>query len=188
MKKIIHVLIDDFIISHTELLIKIIWGDFWKLRSVLEEGGKRNVAFKKKIYFSYLERYGAWIGIGAKFDDIPTFPHGLSGVFISNQARIGKNVVIMHQVTIGSNTTIGSKHNGSPTIENGVFIGAGAKIIGKITVGENSRIGANAVVVKDTPPNSVTVFKNIESIVKTEPLDNRWIEMTKNGMVLTNKD
>lgn len=182
MKQFIKYLIEDFIKTHADLLIKVIWGDFWKLRSVIEKGGKRKVAFKKIIYFSYLEKYGAWIGIGAKFDDIPTFPHGLSGIFISNQAHIGKNVVIMHQVTIGSNTTIGSKHNGSPTIENGVFIGAGAKIIGKITVGENSRIGANAVVVKDTPPNSVTILRNIESIIKKTELDNRWVNMFANGI------
>ena len=36
-------------------------------------------------------------------------------------------------------------------------IGAGAKVLGPITIGNDSRIGANAVVVKDVPPNSVVV-------------------------------
>ena len=80
----------------------------------------------------------------------------------------------MQQVTIGSNTTKGSKRNGSPLIEDDVFIGAGAKIIGNVRVGHNSRIGANCVVVKDVPPNSVVVLKNVEIITKSETLDNTW--------------
>jgi len=44
-----------------------------------------------------------------------------------------------------------------PTIGNRVTIGAGAKILGDITIGDDSRIGANAVVVKNVPPNSVVV-------------------------------
>jgi serine O-acetyltransferase len=36
-------------------------------------------------------------------------------------------------------------------------IGAGAKVLGAITIGEDSRIGANAVVVRNVPPNSVVV-------------------------------
>lgn len=35
--------------------------------------------------------------------------------------------------------------------------GAGAVLLGKITIGENSIIGANAVVLKDVPPNSVAI-------------------------------
>jgi serine O-acetyltransferase len=38
-----------------------------------------------------------------------------------------------------------------------VVIGAGAKVLGNIAVGDNSYIGANAVVIKDVPPNSTVV-------------------------------
>jgi serine O-acetyltransferase len=34
---------------------------------------------------------------------------------------------------------------------------AGAKMIGKVTIGENSKVGANAVVVKNVPPNATVV-------------------------------
>jgi serine O-acetyltransferase len=38
-----------------------------------------------------------------------------------------------------------------------VRIMAGAKVIGNITIGNNSTVGANAVVVKDVPPNCTVV-------------------------------
>ena len=36
-------------------------------------------------------------------------------------------------------------------------MGTGAKVLGNITIGDNSYIGANAVVIKDVPPNSTVV-------------------------------
>jgi len=36
-------------------------------------------------------------------------------------------------------------------------VGAGAKILGDIKVGDNVVIGANAVVIRDVPPDSVAV-------------------------------
>ena len=113
--------------------------------------------------------------MGASFEEAPTMPHGFSGIFISNQAKIGKRVVILQQVTIGSNTIAGSRHFGSPTIEDDVFIGAGAKIIGKITIGHNSRIGAGVTVVEDVPPNSVVVSAPIRIITKEKLLNNQWV-------------
>ena len=37
------------------------------------------------------------------------------------------------------------------------MIRAGAKVYGNITIGDNVQIGANAVVMKDVPPNSTVV-------------------------------
>ena len=80
--------------------------------------------------------------------------HGM-GVVIGETAEVGADVTLYHGVTLGGV----SLHHGKrhPTIEDGVVIGAGAKVLGAITVGKNSRIGANAVVVKDVPPDSVVV-------------------------------
>ena len=69
----------------------------------------------------------------------------------------------------------GSKGYGAPTLEDNIYIGCGAKIIGNVHIGHNARIGANAVVVKDVPANSVTVLRNVDTIVKNEELDNIWI-------------
>ncbi len=127
------------------------------------------------LYKLYWQSYGSFVGLGAEFEDVPIFPHGPIGLFVSNSAHIGKNCVIFQQVTIGSNMIKGSKGQGAPILEDNVYIGCGAKIIGNVHVGHNARIGANAVVVKDVPANSVTVLRNVETIVKDQELDNTWI-------------
>jgi len=80
--------------------------------------------------------------------------HGM-GVVIGETSLVGNNVTLYHGVTLGGvSTEKGKRH---PTIEDNVVVGAGAKILGAIHIGTGSRIGANAVVVKDVPPNSVVV-------------------------------
>lgn len=89
-------------------------------------------------------------------------PHGGLGIIIHENAIIGDNVTIFQQVTIGRRNST----NLAPTIMNNVFIGAGAKILGPVIIGENSKIGANAVVIKDIPPNSTAVGVPAKLIVK----------------------
>lgn len=113
--------------------------------------------------------------LSAKVESMPTFPHGINGIFISAGAVIGKDCVIFHQVTIGSNTLSDSKGQGAPVIGNNVYIGAGAKIIGNVVVGNNVRIGANCVVTKDVPDNTTVVSAPVRYISKTEPMDNRFV-------------
>ncbi len=125
-------------------------------------------------YHRLLNRYNSSIPFSVTFDDIPTFPHGVYGVFISMGARIGKNCVILHQVTIGSNTLKDSKHFGAPTLGDNVYVGAGAKIIGGISIGNNVRIGANCSVAENIPDNS-TVVATSRIILHVEPRDNKFI-------------
>jgi serine O-acetyltransferase len=97
---------------------------------------------------------GIEIHPGARICSSFFIDHGM-GVVIGETAEIGCNVTMYHGVTLGGvSLEKGKRH---PTIKDNVVIGAGAKILGAITVGENSRIGANAVVVKDVPPDSVVV-------------------------------
>jgi serine O-acetyltransferase len=91
---------------------------------------------------------GATIGRGLFID------HGM-GVVIGETAEIGPNVTLYHGVTLGGTSWKRGKRH--PTIEENVVVGAGAKILGPITIGARTRIGANAVVVKDVPPDSVVV-------------------------------
>jgi serine O-acetyltransferase len=89
------------------------------------------------------------------------------GVVIGETAEVGRNVTIYHGVTLGGvSNQKGKRH---PTIQDGVVIGAGAKVLGAIIVGECSRIGANAVVVKDVPPNSVVVGVPGQIVVRSKP-------------------
>lgn len=76
--------------------------------------------------------------------------HGIATIIAAKS--IGANCWINQQVTIGFSTT-----NDRPTIGDNVMINAGAKVIGNVTVGNNSKIGANAVVVKDVPPDVTVV-------------------------------
>jgi serine O-acetyltransferase len=117
---------------------------------------------------------GSFIGIGASFSDIPCFPHGFFGIHISRGAVIGTGCVIFHEVTIGSNTLLASKSQGSPTIGNNVYIGAGAKIIGNVRIGNNVRIGANCVVTSDIPDNSTVVMGKPRVIMHSELRDNTF--------------
>lgn len=152
-------------------IIVALHGDFWKYRHALTS---RPHSSKPKLYTAYLDRFNAYIGINAQFAGVPVFPHGLSGIFISNSAKIGKDVIIYHHVTIGSNNVRGSKGYGAPVIEDGVLIGAGAKIIGNVTVGKNSRIGAGCVVTRSIPPNSVVVMPQTR-VIEKENLSNYFI-------------
>jgi serine O-acetyltransferase len=103
---------------------------------------------------------GAKIGPGFFID------HGM-GVVIGETTEIGKNVTIYHGVTLGGvSLEKGKRH---PTLEDNVVVGAGAKILGAIVIGESSRIGANAVVVKQIPPNSVVVGVPGQIVARSHP-------------------
>ncbi len=92
--------------------------------------------------------------------------HGM-GVVIGETAEVGENVTLYHGVTLGGTSLNKGKRH--PTLGNNVTVGAGAKVLGAITIGENSRIGANAVVVKDVPPNSVVVGVPGQIVEKSKP-------------------
>jgi len=91
---------------------------------------------------------GVRIGRGLFID------HGM-GVIVGETTIIGENVTLYQGVTLGgTGKEKGKRH---PTIGNDVVIGAGAKVLGNISIGDNSYVGANAVVIKDVPPNSTVV-------------------------------
>jgi serine O-acetyltransferase len=72
--------------------------------------------------------------------------HGL-GTVIGKGSRIGERALICQGVTTGARPVIGDD----------VFLWAGAKVFGKITIGDRVEIGANAVVIRDVPPDSIAV-------------------------------
>lgn len=97
---------------------------------------------------------GIEIHPGARIGRRLFIDHGM-GVVIGETAEVGDDVLIYHGVTLGgTGKEKGKRH---PTIGNNVVIGAGAKVTGSFKVGDNSKIGANAVVVREVPPNSTVV-------------------------------
>jgi serine O-acetyltransferase len=94
--------------------------------------------------------------IGLALPQTVFLPHPM-GIVIHDAVRIGENVVIGHQVTIGGRDLIASV---GPHIEDGVYIGAGAKILGAVRIGRGATVGANTVVTKDVPAGAIVVGAN----------------------------
>lgn len=148
----------------------MIWKHFMKNKNSSSKILRKYHSFMLRFLLDYK---GSYIGYSAKFSNKPVFPHGIRGIFISGSAVIGRNCVIFHHVTIGSNTLPDSKGKGAPILGDNVYIGAGAKIIGNVRIGDNVRIGANCVVTQDVPDNAVVVL-NKPTILQREELDNRY--------------
>lgn len=166
VKAVIFALLHPFL----RVYIKLRFGDYWALKEHLQA---RPSPLLRQAYEKYFMGYGSYVGVDSKIAGRPYFPHGCVGVFISNDAVIGRDAVIFQQVTIGSNTLPDSKRPGSPVIGDGVYLGAGAKVIGGITVGDCCRVGANAVVVRDLLPHSVAVCAPTQ-IIQKAGLDNTF--------------
>ena len=103
---------------------------------------------------------GAVLGPGLFID------HAM-GVVIGETAEVGADVTMYHGATLGGTSLKRGKRH--PTLGDRVTVGAGAKILGNVTIGHDSRIGANAVVVKDVPPNSVVVGVPGQVIARSRP-------------------
>lgn len=132
---------------------------YWRFRAIAVDPTNKLPKILRLFCLYYVKRCdafcnastGAHLGYGTVFKDRPVFPHGLYGVIISHNAKIGSGCTIFHQVTIGDTA------KGAPVIGDNVYIGAGAKIVGPVHVGNNVRIGANCVIVHDVPDNSLVV-------------------------------
>ncbi|MBU1727156.1 MAG: serine O-acetyltransferase [Candidatus Omnitrophica bacterium] len=120
-----------------------------------------HILYQVRLFFvarfiSQLARFATGIEIhpGAKIGKRFFIDHGM-GVVVGETSIIGDDVLLYQGVTLGgTGVEQGKRH---PTIGNNVVIGTGAKVLGNITIGDNSYVGANAVVIKDVPPNSTVV-------------------------------
>ena len=143
---------------------------YWKRRSIVVDKNNKKSTLIKMFYLMYCKRaearnaasMGTAINEGAYFAEQPDLPHGITGIFVSHSAVIGKNCTILQNVTIGS-----SKKK-APIIGDNCIIGAGAVIIGGIRIGNNCNIGANCTVFKDVPDNTTVVCAPPRYITKEE--------------------
>ena len=99
-----------------------------------------------------------WTGIeihpGARIGRRFVIDHGM-GIVIGETAEVGDDCLIYHGVTLGgTGKDQGKRH---PTLGNNVMVSAGAKVLGPFKVGDNSRIAANAVVLREIPPDATAV-------------------------------
>lgn len=106
-----------------------------------------------------------------------------TSAFVSRFSDVGEGTVIMPQVCINAEVSIGHhciintactiEHEcviedfvhispkaslaGNVTVKKGAHVGLGANIIQGVTIGENALIGAGAVILRDVPANAVVV-------------------------------
>ncbi len=90
--------------------------------------------------------------------DIHLDHYGL-GIVMHPNVRIGHRVRIYHQVTLATESWVGSEHR--IVIGDDVVIGAGAIVIARpnagLSIGDGARVGAGAVVTRDVAPGQTVV-------------------------------
>ncbi|GHU18968.1 serine acetyltransferase [Betaproteobacteria bacterium] len=99
-----------------------------------------------------------------EIDKSVRFAHHARGCTII-ASKICENVVILQNVTIGSNLKFNKVSNewenvGNPIICKNVVIADGAKILGPIIIGENSVVAAGAIITKDIPADNIAYGAN----------------------------
>lgn len=138
---------------------------YWHRRTMVTNPKSRIWLPIKLYYMFYIKRqdgkhgcsFGTLWNGGAKFLTPPNLPHGPYGIIVGNDAVVGRDCRIFHQVTIaGGNVVIG----------NNVELGAGAKVLPNVSIGNFCHVGANAVVVENMPDYSTCVMQKPRIIIK----------------------
>lgn len=111
----------------------------------------------KSVTFWFL-RIDAWIEYEAEIGSNIRLPHSGNGLVISRFSKIGNNVTIFHQVTLGVNEGLPVEER-FITVADNCYISTGAKII-SCKIGEGCKVAPNVVVRKDTPPNMLIYTEN----------------------------
>lgn len=113
---------------------------------------KHNIKLLARMFSNRARRRtGIEIHPGAQIGRRFFIDHGI-GVVIGETAKIGDDVMLYHNVTLGARRfATGKRH---PTIGNRVIIGAGAKILGPVNIADDVRIPFNSVIIQDVTKNS----------------------------------
>lgn len=131
--------------------------------SLFEQFRKREF---RNLFYHRLSHAGAASRLGARVTSLFYRPEATCHLWT---AEIGEGLYIAHGVAtiiaakrigrrcwVNQQITVGYTDDGQgPVLEDGVRVYCGAKVLGAITIGRNTRIGANAVVLKNAPPDCV---------------------------------
>lgn len=98
--------------------------------------------------------FGADIHMDAQFDPGLSIVHG-QGLVIAGASKIGRDVILFHNVTLGAGTDPKTRVFGAPTLEDRVHVGPGVSILGPVTIGARTKIMAGATVTESVPPDSI---------------------------------
>lgn len=108
-------------------------------------GAKRWIA--RMLWLRNVRKTGCYISPYCDIGPGLTLKHA-TGIVIGDGVKIGANVSIYQNVTLGLRNETGAQY---PSIENDAILYAGACILGGITIGKGAVIGANAVVLENIP-------------------------------------
>lgn len=81
------------------------------------------------------------------------------GVIIGDDCTITTGVCIVHKAN--------GRGQGVATLGDHVWLGVGCKIVGPVSIGDRVMVGANAVVLRDVPPDSLAV--GVPAVIKPRP-------------------
>ena len=131
---------------------------YWKRRTVVVNPQSKANLLLKIYYLLWIKRvdskhnssFGTTYNHGPQLLTPPYLPHGLNGIIVGSDVKIGKECIIYHQVTIaGGNGVIGDY----------VELGAGSKILPNVRIGNHVHVGANCIVVEDIPDYATVVLQ-----------------------------
>lgn len=127
--------------------------DLWQRGGVMNQNAALMLQSRMSELFSVDIHPGATIGNGVMIDHA-------TGVVIGSTARVGNDVMMLHQVTLGATgkPTGGAKRH--PTVGSRVVLGAGSLVLGDVTVSSDTTVGARAIVSKDVERGSTVVEVN----------------------------
>ena len=114
------------------------------LRKALLKVKQRKIGYRRGLEIEN------WANIGENL--VLAHPHG---VIVNQEARIGNNVKLYQNVTIGVVNT--GKRKGAPTICDGGVVYPGAVVVGGIIIGEHATIAPNSFVNFDVPPHALVI-------------------------------
>jgi serine O-acetyltransferase len=123
------------------------------LKRFLKHGSK-NAFSQVREYLLWKLRVCAACDIDQELPKSTRMPHPV-GIVIGKNARLGENMLIYQNVTIGARG--GGRPSGMPEISDGVILYSGSCVLGNCKIGRNAIVGANSVVIDDIRPNATVV-------------------------------
>lgn len=116
--------------------------------------------YKLLKLFSYLLSVGDIPPKKAFIDYGIRIPHGFQGIFINENTRIGKNVTLFQNITLGA--IEGQTYKSNIIIGDNVYIGCGCIILGNTEIGSNVKIGAGTKIINEVIPDNTTIVNKTE--------------------------
>lgn len=137
---------------------------YWRRRAIVVNPNSKIHIMIRLYYLYYIKKvdayhncsFGTNLGSGTDFEEPPHLPHGPKGIIVGHDLKIGKKVILYHNVTLA--------HGGS-VIGDNVMFSTGSVLLSGRNIGDNVKVGANAVIIEDIPEGATVVLSKPKIIV-----------------------